>query len=68
MPEDAVGVLVVDDQPPFRGVAAAVVACSTYPVDELPAEVATATFAEYVHKAQLRPEVLRRAWARAQPR
>jgi pilus assembly protein CpaE len=126
MPEDAVGVLVVDDQPPFRGVAAAVVArspgfvlageaetgeaaiaaaqrlrpgvvlmdvrlpgingveaarrivdadpgvvvllCSTYPVDELPAEVATATFAEYVHKAQLRPDVLRRAWARAQLR
>jgi pilus assembly protein CpaE len=126
MPEEAVGVLVVDDQQPFRGVAATVVArspgfvlageaetgeaaiaaarrlrpglvlmdvrlpgingveaarrivdadpgvvvllCSTYPVEELPAEVAAATFAGYIHKSQLRPDVLRRAWARAQPR
>jgi pilus assembly protein CpaE len=40
-----------------------VLLCSTYRVDDLPGEVASAG---YLHKARLRPEVLRRLWLRRQ--
>lgn len=39
-----------------------VLLCSTYQVDDLPGEVASAAFAGYLHKARLRSEALRRLW------
>jgi DNA-binding NarL/FixJ family response regulator len=39
-----------------------VLLCSTYQADDLPGEVASAAFAGYLHKAQLRPEALRHLW------
>jgi DNA-binding NarL/FixJ family response regulator len=42
----------------------AVLLCSTYQINDLPAEVAAAGFAGYFHKASLRPELLRSLWTR----
>lgn len=42
-----------------------VLLCSTYPLQDLPSDVAAAKVAGYLHKAELRPELLHRLWAQA---
>ena len=44
-----------------------VVLCSTYRREDLPAEVGTSGAAAYLHKQELRPELLVRLWQEASP-
>ena len=41
--------------------------CSTYNLADLPAEVGVGGVAAYVHKEELRPELLERLWAEHSP-